>query len=511
MKGSGLFFARKLVSKFAGAEVTRWGTWFASRFPPPHVGGYGQPEGTNLNPASMTIPLVVAFVFSVGTGGCSRNNSGSSAHERTMSSRQFKQFVAQKESQASAAAKADGKEMMPEFKSLFAAASKKDWPKVKSIFEDLARRAPQYSGGGPTDNRLTGTQWAAVLETDGALEAFSLGNERYVAAFGADVIQSIPPGSIYFGGTDQGRFVITAMQKSHVNADPFFTLTQNALADGGYLGYVRKMYGQKIYIPTDEDSERCFKDYTDDATRRLRANQLKPGENVKVVDGKPQVSGRVAVMAINGLIAKEIFDRNPDHEFYIEESFPLDWMYPYLEPHGLIFKVDREPPAELSEAALNEDRDYWTRYLAPLIGDWLTVDTTAQDIAAFVDKVHRQRDFQGFKGDSKFVQDRYSKWMYSKLRSNIAGLYLWRMEHAGSAEEKARMAEAADFALRQAWALGPDLPDVVFRYVNFLAGRKQITEAVLVGETASHFPALQMGSGAQLRDLVRKLKDLQAH
>jgi hypothetical protein len=305
--------------------------------------------------------------------------------------------------------------------------------------------------------------------------------------------------------------VITAMQKSHVNADPFFTLTQNALADNSYLGYLREMYGKKIYIPTHEDSEKCFKDYTDDATRRLKANQLKPGENVKVVDGKPQVSGRVAVMAINGLIAKAIFDRNPDHEFYIEESFPLDWMYPYLEPHGLIFKIDREPPAELPEAALNEDRDYWTRYLAPLIGDWLTVDTTAPDIAAFVDKVHRQRDFQGFKGDPKFVQDRYSKWMYSKLRSNIAGLYLWRMEHARSAEEKARMAEGADFALRQAWALGPDLPEVVFRYVNFLAGRKQITEAVLVGETASHFPALQMGSGAQLRDLVRKLKDSQAH
>jgi hypothetical protein len=428
-----------------------------------------------------------------------------------MSSRQFKQFVAQKEAQASASAKADGKEMLPEYKSLFAAASKKDWPKVKSIFDDLARRAPQYSGGGPKDDRLTGTQWAAVLETDGALEAFSIGNERYVSAFGADVIQSIPPGSIYFGGTDYGRFVITAMQKSHVNADPFFTLTQNALADGGYLGYVRKMYGERIYIPTDEDSQKCFKDYTDDAARRLRANQLKPGENVKVVDGKPQVSGQVAVMAINGLIAKVIFDRNPDHEFYIEESFPLDWMYPYLEPHGLIFKIDREPAAELSEAALTEDRDYWTRYVAPLIGDWLTVDTTAQDIAAFVDKVHRQRDFKGFKGDPKFVQDRYSKWMYSKLRSNIAGLYLWRMEHARSAEEKARMAEGADFALRQAWALGPDLPDVVFRYVNFLAGRKQITEAVLVGETASHFPALQMGSGAQLRDLVRKLKDLQAH
>ena len=58
-----------------------------------------------------------------------------------------------------------------------------------------------------------------------------------------DIIASIPPGSIYFGGTDPGRFLITAMEKSQVNADPFFLLTQNALADGNYLDYLRSMYG----------------------------------------------------------------------------------------------------------------------------------------------------------------------------------------------------------------------------------------------------------------------------
>ena len=66
-----------------------------------------------------------------------------------------------------------------------------------------------------------------------------------------------------------------------------------------------------------------------------------------MVDGKVQVSGQVAVMGINGLMTKVIFDRNPDREFYVEESFPLDWMYPYLEPHGLIMKLNRQPLAQL--------------------------------------------------------------------------------------------------------------------------------------------------------------------
>ena len=45
-----------------------------------------------------------------------------------------------------------------------------------------------------------------------------------------------------------------------------------------------------------------------------------------------QVSGQVAVMMINGLLCKVIFDHNPTNDFYVEESFPLDWMYPYETP-----------------------------------------------------------------------------------------------------------------------------------------------------------------------------------
>jgi hypothetical protein len=64
--------------------------------------------------------------------------------------------------------------------------------------------------------------------------------------------------------------VITALQKFHVNGDPFFTLTENALADGSYLQYLRVMYGGKICVPTDEDANKCFNEYTADAQRRLQ-------------------------------------------------------------------------------------------------------------------------------------------------------------------------------------------------------------------------------------------------
>jgi hypothetical protein len=62
-------------------------------------------------------------------------------------------------------------------------------------------------------------------------------------------------------------------------------------------------------------------------------------------------------MAINGLLTKVIFDKNPDHEFYVEESFPLDWMYPYLTPFGIIMKINRQPLAEITEDVVKKDHD----------------------------------------------------------------------------------------------------------------------------------------------------------
>src|ERR1019366_6811363 len=162
---------------------------------------------------------------------------------------------------------------------------------------------------------------------------------------------------IYFGGTDPGRFIVTAMCKSQPDADPFFTLTQNALADGTYLDYLRSMYGGKIYVPTQMDSQKCFEDYTQEVMRRQQNNQLNSGEDVHVDNGRVQISGQVAVMGINALLAKTIFNKNPDREFFIEESFPLDWMYPYLEPHGLIFKINRQPLTGLSEEMVHADSD----------------------------------------------------------------------------------------------------------------------------------------------------------
>jgi hypothetical protein len=416
---------------------------------------------------------------------------------------QLKSFVAEKEAQANASTN----EAAPGFATFFAAAERGDWLAVSNTFKDFSKHAGQYDHSGTTDERLRGPKWQAIMEIWGAFYFFGAGDEKYSAAYARDIIHSIPPGSIYFGGTDPGRFLITGMEKSQVDADPFFLLTQNALADGTYLDYARGMYGDRIYIPTSVDAGKCFHDYTADAQIRMQNHQLKPGEDVhNGPDGQVQVRGEVAVMEINGLIAKIVFDQNSNREFYVEESFPLDWMYPYLEPHGLIMKINRQPLSEMSDETVQRDHDYWAKYVSPMIGDWLNGNTSVEEVAAFAEKVHVKKDFSGFTCDPRFVQSSDSQKMFSKLRSSIGGLYAWRAQHAADDSEKQRMNDAADFAFRQAWALCPYSPEAAFRYATFLKGENRGADALLIVETTAKMPAMKGREGAAVRELASQLK-----
>ena len=267
------------------------------------------------------------------------------------------------------------------------------------------------------------------------------------------------------------------------------------------------MYGGKIYVPTQDDMQRCFQEYTEDAIKRLQNHQLEPGENDRIgTNGDFQISGQVAVMKINGLLAKIIFDKNPDREFYLEESFPLDWMYPHLEPHGLIMKINRQPLPEMPDGTIKSDHDYWANLVAPMIGGWLNAGTPVSQVAAFAEKVQLKHNLSGFKGDPQFVQNDYARKMFSKFRSSIAEVYAWRMNHAANEAEKARMARAADFAFRQAWALCPYSPEAIHFYVDLLKSQKRISDAILVAETAAKFPPSGGFDPASFRKLAEELK-----
>lgn len=425
---------------------------------------------------------------------------------------QLRSFIAAKEEQANAAGKTDGRGMPPEYQTFFKAVDKGDWLTVSNIFWEMGWHNGGLEGGpSNVDMTFRGIRWEAVREIWGAFAAFDDGDEKYSRKFGDEIIQSIPPGSIYFGGTDPGRFIVTAMQKSQIHGEPFFTLTQNALTDGSYLHYLRSMYGNKIYLPAPQEVAKCFDDFYADIQKRFKKNQLNPGEEVTVnSNGILEVSGKVAVMEISAVIAKTIFDRNTNREFYIEEDVPLDWMYPYLEPHGLIFKLNHEPLNELPQDVVQEDHDYWTNTVSPMIGNWLTDDTSVAAVAAFVEKVFVRHDLSGFKGDPTFIKNLYAHCSFAKERDSIGGLYAWRAQNSNNKSEKEQMNREADFAFRQAWAMCPNSPEAIFRYVNLLMDENRVSDALLVAETSAKLTYFGWGyDPKQIQDLVTQLKQRQ--
>ena len=105
-------------------------------------------------------------------------------------------------------------------------------------------------------------------------------------------------------------------------------------------------------------------------------------------------------------------------------------------------------------------------------------------MVAFVDKVYLNDNLSGFGGDSRYVQNEIPQRSFSKLRSSIGGLYAWRAQNSQSSEEKQRMLKEADFAFRQAFALYPSSPEVVFRYVSLLLAQKRLEDGISLAEAA---------------------------
>jgi tetratricopeptide (TPR) repeat protein len=271
---------------------------------------------------------------------------------------------------------------------------------------------------------------------------------------------------------------------------------------------------REIYIPTVDDMQRCYSDYSVDVAQRMREHRLRPGEDVVDENGRLQLRGQIAVMAVNGLVAKVVFDRNPKNEFYVEESLPLQWMYPHLTPFGIIMKVNRQPVPAFTEEMLDRDHAFWTQYSERLIGNWINYDTSVKDIVAFVEKVYLRRNFSGFKGDRKFIRDDQAQKSFSKLRSAVAGIYMWRLGPECPPElrpktdaEFQRLLKEADFAYRQSVAFCPYSPEGIFNYVNLLVRQQRLDDAVMLVAT---WQKLDPFNG-QVNQVLRDLRGMQQH
>jgi hypothetical protein len=358
-------------------------------------------------------------------------------------------------------------------------------------------------------------------------ELFHNWDRVFLSELGNGIVKSIPPRSIYFGGTDAGRLAPSVFGQGRA----FFTLAQKALSDGSSLAYFKLLYGGKIYVPDQRDSDKCSAEYTRDVQARMdhdlqfpgEPRQIRPGEDVRLVDGKVKFAGTVSVMACNALLAKMIFDKNPEHEFYYEENFPVDWTYPYLVPHQFIFKLNRVPLKEIPPEAIRADREFWTQHVDVWLGGWLKTNTPLSKVADFARQTYVAGDLKAFEGDPLFIRDSEARLQFSKLRSSIAGVYVWRLGQCPpeyrpkNNDQGKQLTQASDFAFKQAFAVCPHSPETVFRYVNFLLQFSRVEDAILVAKTGriciSHDPLNPIipQMVPQIDQLIENLEGLKQH
>ena len=281
--------------------------------------------------------------------------------------------------------------------------------------------------------------------------------------------------AVLFGGTDPGRFVPTYLIFCESRVPPkdrfhdktfdrsdVYIITQNALADGTYMSYIRDHYDinrptnnatmlqrwlgrdhtypkEPIYIPKPDDSAMAFQRYV----QEVQSGQRPKNADLKIENGRVQVSGALGVMEINGILAQWIFDKNKDkHAFYIEESYVIPWMYPYLRPSGVIMKLEKAPlPSPQENPAL------WKEIVAKDTAYW---DTLTKEFLA----------------REEFRRNNDAKKSFSKMRSAIAGLYLSR-----------GMQPEAEHAFRQSVELCPESPEGCFRLAELFMQQRRFDDA----------------------------------
>jgi tetratricopeptide (TPR) repeat protein len=314
-------------------------------------------------------------------------------------------------------------------------------------------------------------------------------NHWFGYQFGHDVMQPMDRNAVYYGGSDFGRFVPTYMafvesqQPARWKRDPSFdrrdvtVITQNALCDSYYSQYIRQQYDprfrpkaenytpeekalvddktkwlgtEKTYTPfekwlghstayptipvtclsPDELSE-CWKEYLarPDVSARIRAGEV--GSN-----GVRPGSGDV--FEINAIAAEKIFQKNKAaHTFYLEQSTPMAWTYPYMLPDGLIFKLSPEKLTALPAAVIAADYKFWNDYAARLLAD------------------------------PTFRIDDDATITFGELAYNHADLYRSR-----------NLAKDEEYFLKLAVRLSPQLPEAILRLNDVYIYQQRYDEAI---------------------------------
>jgi len=227
--------------------------------------------------------------------------------------------------------------------------------------------------------------------------------------FGHDMLRDLPLGSVVLGGTDPGRFVPTYMilgestQPPDAKRDPDFDrrdlyiITQNGVGEPLYRKYLADHYGAERPKPRN-----AFERWLGRADAYPEKPLVFPTEQEindavsKEMDAS-MAKGTMDPSLPHSVVTRLIWEKNRDsHEFFVEESFPMEWSYDHAEPHGLVYRINRKSLKEIPPDLVRKDFEFWDAYVRKL------------------------------KDNPEYAKDYDAQRSFSKLRASSGNLYRYR-------------------------------------------------------------------------------------
>lgn len=292
-----------------------------------------------------------------------------------------------------------------------------------------------------------------ILNEDGCTQR----NRWFGWQFGHDMLKDLPKGSVVLGGTDPGRFVPTYMILGESTLPPglkrdpgfdrrdLYIITQNGVGEGLYRRYLADHYG-----PNRPEPKNAFERWLGRAEAYPKEPLVFPTEE----EIRTAIEKEVKEQSAHGtphpalphdVVTRLIWEKNKDkHEFFVEESFPLEWSYDHALPHGLVYQITKDPLPEIPADVVKKDMEFWNSYADALLKN------------------------------PEYEKDYDAQRSFSKLRTTTGNLYKHR-----------KMLKEAELAYRQSLVLWPGNPESLSALSSLLWDRGDFDGVIKVLEPAN--------------------------
>jgi len=305
--------------------------------------------------------------------------------------------------------------------------------------------------------------------------------------FGHDMLRDLPLGSVVLGGTDPGRFVPTYMilgestQPPDAKRDPDFDrrdlyiITQNGVGEPLYRKYLADHYGAERPKPRN-----AFERWLGRADAYPEKPLVFPTEQEindavsKEMDAS-MAKGTMDPSLPHSVVTRLIWEKNRDsHEFFVEESFPMEWSYDHAEPHGLVYRINRKSLKEIPPDLVRKDFEFWDAYVRKL-----------KDNPEYAKDYDAQRSFSKLRASSGNLY-RYRKMDAEAERAYRQALELWQGNGESLNALNSMLWDRGDFdavlAMLQP-ALDADPNNIGLWQMYFITEkRKELQGAIAAGE-----------------------------